>query len=348
MRDIISIGSATQDIFISSKCSKIINVKGMFEQNELLCLGHGEKIEIDNPMIDVGGGAINVAANFRNLGFDVAPIVKIGKDVNAKAVLNRLSERGIDPTLVIKDPDSNTGFSVILTSFEGDRTVLTHRGPNGKITEDDIPWEKIRQTKWLYIAPLSNQSNLVVAKLVKYAKEQGVKVAYNPGGTALTMGMEHLKQSITHTDVVMMNKEEASKITGIDIIPHRVSNDFAIADDTYEMFQKLSELCPNIILLTDGKNGAIAFDHKKFYKAGVFPAKPVTTLGAGDAFSSTFIAGLLKTKGDIVKSLKYASINSASVIQEIGAQVGFKNFEEIEKSIEENPNFDVEVITYSN
>lgn len=344
MSEIITIGSATQDIFISSKCSKIINVKGMFEEKELLCLGHGDKIEVENPMIDVGGGAINVAANFKNLGFEVAPIVKMGKDVTSHAILNRLEERGIDPSLIIRDSESNTGFSVILTSFEGDRTVLTHRGPNGKITKEDIPWDRIKEAKWLYIAPLSNESNLIVEKLVKFAKENNVKIAYNPGGTALKMGFEHLKESILCTDVLLMNKDEASKITDIDILPNRLSNESKIPKDTYKMIEKLSTLCSKVILITDGKNGAIAFDHKNFYKVGVFPAKPVTTLGAGDAFSSTFVAGLIKTDGDIEKSLKYAAINSASVIEQIGAQVGFKNFDDIEKSIKENPNFKVEII----
>ena len=54
---------------------------------------------------------------------------------------------------------------------------------------------------------------------------------------------------------------------------------------------------------------------------------------AGDAFSSTFVASLVKTNGDVKKSLAYASVNAASVVEHFSAQGGFITFEEIEKRL---------------
>ena len=71
------------------------------------------------------------------------------------------------------------------------------------------------------------------------------------------------------------------------------------------------------------------------------PCKPVSTLGAGDAFASTFTAVYSQTN-DIEKSLKYASVNAASVVEHFGAQKGFLTFDEIKKRLEENPDFQVE------
>ena len=57
--DIITFGSASEDIFITSK--------GFFKKR--LCFPVGEKIEIDQILIRTGGGGTNTAATFSLQGF---------------------------------------------------------------------------------------------------------------------------------------------------------------------------------------------------------------------------------------------------------------------------------------
>ena len=70
-----------------------------------------------------------------------------------------------------------------------------------------------------------------------------------------------------------------------------------------------------------------------------FPAKVISTLGAGDAFSSTFFAALNRRTSDIGRALMYGSVNSASVVSKFGASDGFLTFEEIENKLSDNPDF---------
>ena len=65
----------------------------------------------------------------------------------------------------------------------------------------------------------------------------------------------------------------------------------------------------------------------------------VSTLGAGDAFASTFCATMEKTNLNIGKSLMYASVMSASVVSTFGATEGFLTFDEIEKKLSQNPDY---------
>ena len=65
----------------------------------------------------------------------------------------------------------------------------------------------------------------------------------------------------------------------------------------------------------------------------------VITLGAGDAFASTFCAALGRTKLNIGKALMYASVNSAAVVSVFGASEGFLNFEQIEAKLEASPEY---------
>ena len=105
------------------------------------------------------------------------------------------------------------------------------------------------------------------------------------------------------------------------------------------MLKKLKVRAYQIIVITDGKYGAYAYDGLKFYQCPVFDGPVVSTLGAGDAFASTFCAALGRTKQNIGKSLMYASVNSAGVVSEFGATQGLLTFEEIEKRLEAKPEY---------
>jgi ribokinase len=361
MFDVITIGSATQDIFIESDFGKILDMRDSFSKSSMLCFEYGAKIEIDKLAFDVGGGAINTGVNFANLGFKTASIVKVGKDLNAKAVLARMKEKNIDDSLVIRSDKNKTGFSVILTSFEGDRTVLAHRGANSKIKKEEISFDVLKNAKWIYIAPLSGDSNLVLDEIAEFAEKNNVSLAINPGTAQIKRGVEDLKKIIETAEILVMNLSEASAITGITpkyenfevdtfneclrvihdkktLESEKIENQPWILSAA-EMLIKLKSYSPKVAIITNGGDGIAAFDGETFYLVPPFPAKVISTLGAGDAFASSFTAGIIKYDWDIENALKLASINAAEVIQSFGAHVGIKNFDELEKIALKNPDY---------
>ena len=97
------------------------------------------------------------------------------------------------------------------------------------------------------------------------------------------------------------------------------------------MLLKLKMKDYQVVVITDGGNGAYAYDGKNFYYCPPFPSTVVSTLGAGDAFASTFCATLMRNKTNIGQALIFASINSASVVSKFGATEGLLTFEEIER-----------------
>jgi sugar/nucleoside kinase (ribokinase family) len=126
--DFITIGSATLDNFIESDKASIINASSIEKQSEFLCFPYGSKIEIDGFSRNTGGGGVNTAINFANLGFKTTTMVKLGeKDEIKDVVKKRLEKSGVDTANIIYSENASHGFSIILVSFQGDRTVLTHR-----------------------------------------------------------------------------------------------------------------------------------------------------------------------------------------------------------------------------
>ena len=347
MYDVITIGSATMDVFVECEDANIVSVFSKSKKSEFMSYPYGAKVEISDFASNVGGGGVNTAVNFANLGLNTSAIFKIGDDIYSAGVLESFENTKVDLSNKIQDKSESTGFSIILVSFQGDRTVLAHRGANAHIKKSDINFEAIKQSKLLYIAPLNGDSNKVLDDIVKFAHDNNVSVCFNAGTTSIKRGFNYLKKILATAQIVVMNKEEASMATQIQVRPDTREvkySDELIHPDIKEMFQKLKVNDYQIIVITDGGNGAYAYDGEKYYYCPVFDGPVVSTLGAGDAFASTFCAALGRTNINIGKSLMMASVNSAGVVSEFGAAKGLMTFDEIEKKLAERPAYNFKTI----
>lgn len=68
-----------------------------------------------------------------------------------------------------------------------------------------------------------------------------------------------------------------------------------------------------IAVATFGEKGSLAYDGKKFYKGGIYPAKLVNTVGAGDSFIAGFLYEILMD-ASIEKCLDTGAKVSAKVV----------------------------------
>ncbi len=347
MYDFITIGSATQDVFVQSDVASIVSVSQIAKKSEFMSFPYGAKTEIADFSKNLGGGAVNTATNFANLGFKTSTIIKLGYDELNSIIKLKLAQSGVDIMNVIDSKKHLTGFSIVLVSFQGDRTVLAHRGANAFVDEDEVNFDAIKNSRWVYVSPLSGSSNKILDKIAKFCEENKINLAVNAGTTALKKGEKYFSKILKTAQIVVMNKEEASLVTKIQVRPdtkeQKFSND-EIHPDIVLMLKSLRGNTDAVVVITDGKHGVYCYDGKKIYICPIFPAQVVSTLGAGDAFSSTFCAAADKFNWDIEKALKYASVNSASICTHFGAQDGFLKFCEIEEKLKEHKDFKVKVI----
>lgn len=342
MCDIITIGSATMDVFVESDDANIVSVFTKNKKSEFMSYPYGAKVEISDFDSKVGGGGVNTAVNFANLGFNTSAIFKIGDDIYSDGILESFKDKKVDLSNIVQDKSLSTGFSIILVSFQGDRTVLAHRGANAKIKKSDINFEAIKNSKLLYIAPMNGDSTKILDDIANFASENNVYVCFNAGSSSIKKGFNYIKKILANANIVVMNKEEASMATQIQVRPDTRDEKFSealIHPDVKEMFKKLKVRDYQIIVITDGGNGAYAYDGTKFYFCPVFEGPVVSTLGAGDAFASTFCVALSRTDKNIGKALMYASVNSSGVVSEFGATQGLMTFEQIEEKLNAAPDY---------
>ena len=342
MLKVFTIGSATLDVFVECDEANIVSVCTKDRSKDFMSYPYGSKIDISSFSSNVGGGGVNTACNFANLGFKTSAIFKIGNDIYSDGILEYFKNKKVSLKSIIQRNDVSTGFSIILVSFQGDRTVLAHRGANALIREEEIDFDAIKEADFMYIAPLNGDSNKVLEPIVEYAHKHDTKICFNAGTTSIKKGFKHLKHILGSADVVVMNKEEASMATNIVVRPDTKTEKFSgdiIHVDIKAMLKSLKIRDYQLIVITDGNKGAYAFDEKKYYYCPIYPSEVVSTLGAGDAFASTFCGALSRTKADIGKSLMYASVNSASVVSKFGATEGFLDFDEIEEILKHDRNY---------
>ena len=212
--DFVCIGSATQDVFVRSDASKILTLGDMREESQFLCFEYGGKIDVEHIEFTTGGGATNAAVSLARLGARAAFIGKIGLDEIGQLVLRELAAAGVDTVHHQKSDGDPTGYSVILTSYEGDRTVLTHRGASTQICADEIDWSLLGQSEWLYVTSLSGDSAKVLEPIAEKAPAAGLRIAFNPGSTQIKAGIDGLEGFLAQTEVLMLNKEEAARLSG--------------------------------------------------------------------------------------------------------------------------------------
>ena len=336
MPKVITIGSATMDVFVECDEANIVSVCTKDHCSDFMSYPYGSKIDISTFASNVGGGGVNTACNFGNLGFETSAIFKIGHDIYSEGILEFFKTQNVNLKHIIQREDTSTGFSIILVSFQGDRTVLAHRGANAQIKHDEIDFKAIAEADLIYIAPLNGDSNKVLESIVDFAEEHDTKICFNAGTTSIKKGYEHLRGILDSAHVVVMNKEEASMTTGIKVRPDTKTEKFShdvIHRDIKEMLKALKIKDYQVVVITDGGNGAYAYEGKNFYYCPTFPSEVISTLGAGDAFASTFCAALYRNGGDIGNALMYGSVNSAAVVSKFGATEGLLTFEQIEEKL---------------
>lgn len=308
MFDVITFGSATQDIYLKSKKFLPFSDK-KFPTGKIICLPANSKMKVDDIAFFSGGGGTNAAATFAHQGLKVAYCGMVGNDYFGNLVISELKNLKIDTSLIKKTTKKLTNVSVILSCTNGEKTILVYRGASDLFSKKDIPWKKIKETKWFYLAPFAEDMANFTEDLVDFAKKNKIKVAINPGYNQLTLPKAILKGILAKVDVLILNKEEASLLTKIPYQKERM------------IFQKLDELVQGICIMTKGAEGVVVSDGKYLYRARALRIKPVDTTGAGDSFNSGFLSGFIKKKS-IEFGIQLGIANSASCIQKLGAKEG--------------------------
>ena len=327
--DLVTIGGSTFDVVIPGKDALVL------EEADERYIGYpyARKLYMEQIFLGFGGGASNVAVAAARLGLKVSFVGAIGNGELAQMVKENFQRAGVDTAFIKQDSGHETGVSIVLTAPDGERTILLHRGANSYLGEGDINWLHCQEAKWIFISSLSGESDVLYNKVAATARENGTKLAINPGATQISRGTRGMHEALSDAYVVMLNEEEAREL---------LRQRGKAGGTVPEMLRTLQKINQGIAVITKGPEGVEADDGKNHYALPAFGESRVNTLGAGDAFSATFVASLIKG-GEISEALRYASINASAAVSDYAAQSGLLNWEDLVGRAKDNTDFTPEV-----
>jgi sugar/nucleoside kinase (ribokinase family) len=309
----------------------IVDNKKDILRQKLLAFEFGAKLQVDRAYSTYGGGAANAAVALSLLGFKAAACVAVGNDNRGLSIINNFKNRGVNTTLVQTCVGANSGFSFLLAGPQNEHVVFSYRAANEKLKISETEFNNFKQTEWIYLTSLSGDWQTALNKIFSLTK---IKIAWNPGHIQLHSGIKTLGKYLKKTEVLIVNKDEALELV---VSSGKYHNNDKVLNKIKNLLKVIKEWGPEIVVITNGKYGADVFDGRNFYHQNIIKEKErINTTGVGDAFGSTFTAGLKMFAGDIRKAMFAGVCNSASVVGAMGAQAGLLKKNEIIKKIAEN------------
>ena len=217
----------------------------------------------------VGGNALNTAVHAKLAGCETSYVGSVGRDVNGRAVLKKLKDKGIDARYV-QVFDTETAWTTV--AFNGTERVFAEEFL-GPVSQFDLTPEVLQ---YLFGHTLiHNTWQGGTEKKLPGFKQSGKSLISMDFGERYSQ--EFLDLCIPFVDIAFFSKDTDS-----------VSKAEAFA-------RGIHPLGPEFVVVTMGKHGSFVSQNGGGTNfAPIAPAKVVDTLGAGDTYIGTFLAALVR------------------------------------------------------
>lgn len=272
----------------------------------------------------LGGAPFNVAWHLQGLGFAPCFLSRIGDDAPGRQILEAMDEWGLDGIGVQRDPAHPTG--VVEITFEGEHHAFRILEEQAYDFMDAEPVSRVVSSitpALLYHGTLAARGKTSRRTLDRLLEIEPLDVFVDVNLRDPFWRVEDLPLFLARARWCKINDDEVRTVTGVLDLPYQDLEDQARAlRDRFDL---------DLLILTLGADGAMAFTADG-NEAGVCPDREVEvvdTIGAGDAFASVTIAGLI-SGWSIEETLTRAQSFASAICGARGAIVRERGFYENE------------------
>jgi|TARA_B110000263_G_scaffold244633_1_gene252934 sugar/nucleoside kinase (ribokinase family) len=325
--DVFGIGNALVDCVCLVKDSflKENNIeKGLMtlvdqEKQKLLI----EKIKTTKPYIQSGGSVMNSIFALSQLGGSGYASFLVSDDEFGNIFINDLKNNNVKTGgKKYTISDGMTGSCLVLTTPDAERTMNTCLSISANYSIKNINFDDLKNSKFLYIEGYLVTSELAMQAIqdsISFCKKNNIKVALTFSDLSMVKYHKNGFESIlkNNIDLLFCNEEEA--------LTFSEKNSLKEASEFLLQFSK-------IVVITRGDKGSIIVNFKEKIIIDSIKTQAIDTVGAGDAFSGSFLYGI--TNGmNLENSGKLASVLSSKVVSKIGPRLNKENINIIKKSL---------------
>lgn len=323
MNKVICIGSSGKDIFFPTAEGVILDTPEDLMSQKKIAFELGAKYHIEDRFETLGGCAVNQSVGLVRLGVPASCYTVLGSDMVGEWIQKELGKEGVNVDLVINE-DCPSGLSAIIVDQKsGERVIFSNQEANERMK---IVPEKLEGAEWISVSDPNGEWKKILDDIFMAAEKTGARISFNPRGTNIQEDAGKVFEMAGRAEVFFINKDEA-----IEILTTRNLKPENLNDERY-LLEELKNSGAKIVVITDGINGAWATDGEKFVFAEAQAKKAVDTTGAGDAFSSGFLAAYVKGKS-LEECLKWGTANGGNSVNFYGGVEGLLRENEMEEKI---------------
>ncbi len=272
-RDVLVVGDANPDLVLRG------DVVPRFGQVEQM---------LDHADLVVAGSAGIVACGTARLGLRTALAAHVGSDPFGDVVVSGLTDCGVDTSLVVREPRTPTGLSVILSTPQ-DRAILTLPGTIPLQRAEEIDDDALAATRHVHVASWFLIPGLAAGArdLFRRAHAAGATTSldtnWDPAGA-----WGGVTDVLAETDVFLPNAAELLAIVGVDAFGTTVPDDELLAAAS----RPLRSAGP-LLAVKAGPAGGVGWGPDGECRVAPIGVDVIDTTGAGDSFDAGFLAGWL-------------------------------------------------------
>jgi len=261
-----------------------------------------------------GGSAANTAAGLARLGVKTGFIGKVANDLEGQLLLEDFRREGVNIDGIIVSGDGRSGVVMGYVDERGERALYVDPGVNNSLGFEEIDLEYAGSTRFLHLTSFVGDKPFIAQKrLVEALSGKGVKVSFDPGDIYARKGLAALKPIMERCFIVFPNENELRLLTG----------------EGYENGSKaLIKLGVSIVAVKLGGMGCYVTDGEESHLIEPYKVEVVDTTGAGDAFCTGFLYGLINNKG-LRECGKLGNFVASRCITKIGARKGLPKLSDL-------------------
>lgn len=265
----------------------------------------GESLVAKESKISAGGKGANQATAALKAGANVHYIGKIGEDDFGTFARRHLKEVGFNALTILSSVEKPTGNALIYVAGEGAENMISvDPGANMVVTEDEII-QCAPAIKCADVVLLQLENNLsAINQVIDIAKKSGAFIILNP---APFQAVDD--ELLAKVDLLTPNQTESYLLTGYKIEDKKSAENAA---------DRLHQRGAKQVIITLGAQGSLLSDRDSKQWIPCFPAIPVDTTGAGDAFNGALAAQIASGK-TVKQAAMFGSAFASVSVEHLGA-----------------------------
>lgn len=301
MYDLVTFGDITIDLFFAGD--------NLTFKDDRFQLAVGGKYFVDHFYESLGGGAANVAVGASHFGLTTASCAKIGENVFKQIIVQKLIKKNVSTEYLIHEKEHLNISSIYLTK-KGERTIVNYQTQEETFNLNPLILDHILEAKMVYMGNMPDVSIKDKGDILLKCKEKQIKIILNMGVNDCRKDKKDIDALLDYVDVCIINRFEYADM---------IKKDAASIDLTKDCAKNLN-LKGKMLLITDSEKGSYGYQNGEiYYQEAIKPKEIIDTTGAGDAYTSGFIAAYFNNE-PIENAMKQGSEYAKEIVSKIGAQ----------------------------